>query len=69
MDKIARQELKGALRRLRCGAKMAESDVWAIEQAVKSLIHHESTTVGLWATDRPDLIDDPKGIMFQITSA
>jgi hypothetical protein len=33
------------------------------------LEHHESTTVGLWATDRPDLVEDPKGVMFQITGA
>jgi len=69
MEKIARQELESAIRRLRIGAPMAESDVWAIEHAVKSLLHHETTTVGLWATDRPDLIDDPKNVLFQITSA
>jgi len=34
---------------------------------IKKLEHHKDTTVGLWATDRPDLIKDEKGIMFQIS--
>lgn len=33
----------------------------------KELQHHKDTTIGLWATDRPDLIEDPKNIMFQIS--
>ena len=37
----------------------------AIER-VKNLEHHKTTTVGLWATDRPDLIDDPKKLLFEI---
>lgn len=36
---------------------------------LKNLEHHESTTVGLWATDRPDLVKDPNKIMFQITKS
>ena len=32
----------------------------------KELQHYRDTTVGLWATDRPDLIEDPKGIMFRL---
>jgi len=36
---------------------------------MRKLEHHETTTVGLWATDRPDLIVDSKNIMFQITKA
>lgn len=36
-------------------------------ERISKLEHHEATTVGLWATDRPDLVEDPKGIMFQIT--
>ena len=36
-----------------------------LEEA-KKLEHHKDTTVGLWATDRPDLVDDPKKIMFRI---
>lgn len=35
-------------------------------ELVKNLNHHKASTVGLWATDRPDLIDDPKGILFEI---
>jgi hypothetical protein len=34
---------------------------------VKELQHHKDTTVGLWATDRPDLIpEDIKHLFFQI---
>ena len=35
-------------------------------ERVKNLEHHKTTTVGLWATDRPDLIDDPKKLLFEI---
>lgn len=36
------------------------------EGLMNSLMHHKDTTVGLWATDRPDLIYDPKLLLFQI---
>jgi hypothetical protein len=36
-------------------------------ERAKKLEHHHATTVGLWATDRPDLIDDPKKLLFEIT--
>jgi hypothetical protein len=35
-------------------------------ERVKNLEHHKATTVGLWATDRPDLINDPKKLLFEI---
>ena len=35
-------------------------------QKNKELQHFHDTTIGLWATDRPDLIKDPQGLMFQI---
>jgi len=34
----------------------------------KELQHHKDTTVGLWATDKPNLISDPKKVLFKITS-
>lgn len=34
---------------------------------INKLEHHKDTTVGLWATDRPDLIKDEKEVMFQIS--
>lgn len=37
-----------------------------LDDYAKTLQHHKDETVGLWATDRPDLIDDPKKVMFQI---
>ena len=33
---------------------------------IYKLEHHETITLGLWATDRPDLINDPKSLMFEI---
>ena len=34
---------------------------------VKELEHYKDITLGLWATDRPDLIDDPKELLFELT--
>jgi hypothetical protein len=34
---------------------------------IKQLEHYRDTTRGLWATDRPDLIYDPKKLLFRIT--
>jgi hypothetical protein len=39
-----------------------------LDEYIKKLEHHEATTVGLFATDRPDLVKDPKKIMFEITN-
>ena len=32
----------------------------------KTLQHDKDSTSGLWATDRPDLINDPEGVLFYI---
>jgi hypothetical protein len=37
-----------------------------LTEFAKELQHHRDTTIGLWATDRPDLVSDPKAIMFQL---
>ena len=37
-----------------------------IVELFKDLEHYKDTTTGLRATDRPDLIHDPKGILFRI---
>ncbi len=37
------------------------------DKYIRRLEHHKDTTVGLWATDRPDLIEDKFKIMFQLT--
>jgi len=38
-----------------------------LKEQNKVLLHHKDTTVGLWATDRPDLIpDNIKNLFFQI---
>jgi len=36
------------------------------EEHIKKLEHHKDTTVGLWATDNPKLINDPKNMLFEI---
>tara|TARA_R110000796_G_scaffold208862_1_gene325211 strand:+ start:338 stop:553 length:216 start_codon:yes stop_codon:yes gene_type:complete len=36
------------------------------ESELKELQHHKDITVGLWATDRLDLIEDPKKLLFEI---
>lgn len=39
-----------------------------LKEQNKKLLHHKDTTVGLWATDRPDLIPESvKDLFFQIT--
>ena len=39
-----------------------------LKEQNKKLLHHKDTTVGLWATDRPDLIPEiVKDLFFQIT--
>lgn len=41
---------------------------WAekAEAKIKELQHYKDTTIGLYATDRPDLIKDEKGLLFQL---
>lgn len=41
-------------------------DVIELQQKVKELTHYRDTTVNLWATDRPDLVEDPKKILFKL---
>lgn len=46
----------------------SEDDLISFAESYNSkLEHYKATTVGLWATDRHDLIDDSKGVMFEIT--
>ena len=42
---------------------------WAIkaEAKIKELEHYRDTTLGLYATDRPDLIKDEQNLMFELT--
>ena len=42
---------------------------WAIkaEAKIKELEHYRDTTLGLHATDRPDLIKDEQNLMFELT--
>lgn len=42
-------------------------EVQSIEERIKRLEHHKDSTVGLWATDRPDLIpENIKDLFFEI---
>jgi len=41
---------------------------WAekAQAKIKELEHYRDTTIGLYATDRPDLIKDEKNVMFKL---
>jgi hypothetical protein len=36
------------------------------QRKIDELQYFKDSTIGLWATDRPDLIKDPKKVMFEI---
>jgi len=38
-----------------------------LQAELKALRHYKSTTVGLWATDKPDDFDDPKALLFKLS--
>jgi len=43
------------------------SDVMTYLRAwTEGLEHHKHSTTGLWATDKPEMVDDPKSVLFQI---
>ena len=48
-----------------CDDYSDEIDELVVEKT-EELQHYKDTTSGLWATDRPDLIIDKMGLMFQI---
>lgn len=37
-----------------------------IQKHYKTMQYNLSWTLGLWATDRPDLIEDPKELLFEL---
>jgi hypothetical protein len=48
------------------GVLISIKNAWDIINALKTLTHYKDTTLGLWATDRPDKVSDPDGILFQL---
>lgn len=48
------------------GSVLASHEAKVKEELTK-LNHFKDTTIGLYATDRPDLLEDPKNILFKIT--
>lgn len=38
----------------------------AVKKLLDKLIAHRDQTVGLWATDLPGAVNDPKKVMFEI---
>lgn len=61
--------MREVIKRIRVGANLAESDVAILDESFKRLQELQSykdTTKGLWATDRPDLVQDPKKLLFQL---
>lgn len=52
---------------IRAAKSQAESLIDMEPDQIKELEYHRTTTVGLWATDRPDLIpDNIKDLFFEI---
>lgn len=48
-----------------------ESDADLLQHFIhhfENLDHHATITNGLWATDQPDKVQDPEGLLFQIES-
>lgn len=37
-----------------------------LNRRLRTLQHHHDTTVGLWATDRPDKVTAPDDLLFEI---
>ena len=37
-----------------------------LEGKIRKLQHHKDTTSGLWATDKPEMLNDPNQYLFQI---
>jgi hypothetical protein len=37
-------------------------------ERAKDLIHHYDTTIGLWATDKPEEFEDKKDLLFELKS-
>ena len=35
-------------------------------ETIQELEHHKTKTIGLWATDKLDLVEDPNNIMYEI---
>jgi len=36
------------------------------DKEIKSLRHYRDTTVGLWATDKPEKVQDPEKVLFRL---
>lgn len=46
--------------------RMSSNEMQAFCKEIMSLIHHKDTTVGLWATDKPEAIINNQDSFFQI---
>jgi len=67
-SKMTTEEMASALcDEIREGSASVSTVMYMIDEWKKDLQHHKDTTVGLWATDRPDMIMDENKIMFQIS--
>ena len=43
-----------------------KAEIKNINELIKSLRHYRDTTVGLWATDKPEKVQDPEVVMFKL---
>ncbi len=63
----SRFELKERISELEAEKERLKQQIVGYKVTLEDLQHYKDTTVGLWATDRPDLINDPENILFQLT--
>lgn len=63
---LYRHEINLAVEDLQCQINGLKVKIENINELIKSLHHYRDTTVGLWATDKPEKVQDPEGVMFKL---
>jgi len=48
------------------GILLTANEAQKIVDELKHLQHYKDSTIGLWATDRPDKVNDPDGVLFRL---
>jgi len=52
--------------RMQQGVLLTANEAQRVVDTLEHLQHYRDSTIGLWATDRPDKIIDPEGVLFQL---
>jgi hypothetical protein len=48
------------------GVIISANEAREVVHKLKHFIHYRDTTVGLWATDKPEKVQDPEKVMFRL---